>query len=77
MQLVERFKDSKDELVIPGGLEILKLFTPYAKLIDVAETTELVPGDLIFDDWDPGDFELVRVNVWADCRTLHLERQKM
>jgi hypothetical protein len=50
MKLVERFQDSDDELVIPGGLEELKLFTPFAQVVDVAETAELVPGDLVFDD---------------------------
>lgn len=75
MELVERFRDSEDELVVIGGLIVLKLFTPFASSLDVAETTELVPGDLVFDDWDKGDFELVSTKVWADGRTLHYERK--
>ena len=55
-------------------LEILRVFTPYAKVVYVAETSELVPGDLIFDDWDQGDFELVSVKEWTEGRTVHLER---
>ena len=76
MELVERFKDSADELMIPGGQVVLKLFTPYAKIVDVAETTELVPGDLIFDDWDKGDFELIHTDEWNGGRTLHYVRKK-
>jgi len=76
MELVERFKDSDDELMIPGGQVVLKLFTPYAKIVDVAETTELVPGDLIFDDWDKGDFQLTHTEEWIGGRTLHYTRKK-
>ena len=75
MELVDRFKDSEDELTVIGGLIILKLFTPYAASLDVAETTELVPGDLVFDDWDKGNFELVDTTVWRDGKTLHYERK--
>ena len=49
------------------------MFTPYARAVDVAEPSELVPGDLVFDDWDRGDFELINVEQWKDVRTLHLE----
>ena len=51
MELVRRFQDSDDELLVPGGLQVLKLFTLCARVVDVAEAPELVPGDLIFDDW--------------------------
>lgn len=74
MELVERFKDSDDELMIPGGLDILKLFTPHAQVVDVAETTELIPGDLVFDDWDQGDFELVSMKEWEGGKTLQYKR---
>lgn len=50
------------------------MFTPYARLVDAAETTEFVPGDLIFNDWDGGNFELVSVKGWDGGRTLHYER---
>jgi dihydrofolate reductase len=46
-QLVERLQHSEDELNVIGGRTILKLFTPLAQELDVAEKTELVPGDLI------------------------------
>ncbi len=75
MELVERFKDSSDELTVIGGLTILKLFTPYASEIDVAETDELVPGDLVFDDWDKSDFKLVSSRDWKDGRTMHYVRK--
>jgi hypothetical protein len=46
-QLVERFQHSEDELGVIGSRTILELFTPFAQELDVAEKTELVPGDLI------------------------------
>jgi len=45
------------------------VFTPYAKVVDVAETSQLIPGDLIFDNWDQADIELVSVKEWTDGRT--------
>ena len=75
MELARRFQDSDDELLVPGGLQVLKLFTSCAQVVDVAEAPELVPGDLIFDDWEQGDFELVSVKEWDSGRTLHLERK--
>ena len=75
MALVRRFQDSDDELVVPGGQQVPKLFTPYARVVDVAETSELVPGDLIFGDWGKGDSEVVSVKEWDGGRTLHLERK--
>ncbi|MCE7743686.1 MAG: hypothetical protein GPJ52_00980 [Candidatus Heimdallarchaeota archaeon] len=59
MELVNRFQDSEEELAVVGDLEVLKLFTPYTKIIDFAETTELVVGNQVFDDWDNGQFELI------------------
>lgn len=77
MELVQRFRNSDDELMIPGGAEVLKLFTPYANIVDVAETTKLVPGDLIFDEWDKGDFKLVMAKDWDGGKQLRYERKNI
>lgn len=76
MELVERFKNSQDELLVIGGAIILNLFTPYASTLDIAEASELVPGDLVVDAWDNGDFELVSSKEWEGGRTLHYERKR-
>ena len=75
MELVKRYKDSKDELLVAGGLTIFKLFLPFAYSLDVAESDELVPGDLIFNEWDQGDFELVSSKEWKGFKTLHFIRK--
>ena len=59
MKLVKMYKDSEDELLVAGRLTIFKLFLPFAYSLDVAESDELITGDLTFDEWDQGDFELV------------------
>lgn len=75
MKLVERYRHSEDELTVPGGLAVLKLFTPYASRVDVAMTDELIPGNLVFADWDRGDFDLVSSEKWEGGQTRHLLRK--
>jgi dihydrofolate reductase len=58
--LVKRYKDSDDELLVLGGLSVWTAFLPYADRIRTAETYKNVPGDLVFDAWDQGDFVLVK-----------------
>ena len=74
LELVDRYKSSIDELIIVGGLTIFKLFTPHANVFEVAETKELIPGDLVFNDWDREDLHLISSKDWEGFRTLHYER---
>lgn len=74
-ELVSKYQFGSDELLVVGGLTIFKLFTPFAKILDVAETDELVPGNLIFDTWDNGDFELVSEKQLDGFRTLRYVRK--
>jgi len=60
LEMVDQYKDSDDELLILGGLNVFKLFTLFAAELDVAEADELIPGDLVYDEWDKGEFELIR-----------------
>jgi dihydrofolate reductase len=52
-ELVERYRDSQDELVIVGGLAMFGYFLPHAHRLDISESHHLVPGDLVFDAWEP------------------------
>lgn len=74
MDLVHRYSDSDDELVVVGGPTVWRLFTPYARRIDVAETAEAVAGDVVYDDFEDGEFALVSEEPWEGGRTLHYER---
>lgn len=77
MELVNRFKDSEDELVVIRGLQILKLFFPYAKDTKCAVTNESVPGDLVFDEMKTVvGFKLVDSKEWSTEKTLHYVRTK-
>lgn len=74
MDLVHRYSDSDDELVVVGGPTLWRLFTPYARKVDVAESAEPVTGDVVYDDFEDGEFTLVGQDPWAGGRTLHYER---
>jgi hypothetical protein len=74
MDLVHRYADSDDELLVAGGPTAWRLFTTYARRIDVAELAEPVAGDLVYDEFENGDFTLVRQETWEGGRTLHFER---
>lgn len=57
-ELVAQYKESDDELLVLGGLSVWTAFLPHADSIRTAETYKNVPGDLIFNAWDGGDFAL-------------------
>lgn len=60
MELVEKFKNSKETLSVVGGKIIFDLFTPYANEIFVMEPTIDLPGELIYDSYmDESTFKLV------------------
>jgi len=59
MELVDKYGGGEGELLIVGGKTIFKLFLPYTTSLDIAETHELVPGDIVFDDWLSAGFEKV------------------
>ena len=77
MELVERFKESEDKLLVSGGGIVLKLFIPYASSLDLAEYDDLHPGDLIFDEWDDCSFEVVQSKEWDGGRTMHCRRSSV
>lgn len=56
--LAQEYQQSEDELLVLGGLETWRKFLPYANRLKIAETHKNVPGDLVFNEWDNGDFEL-------------------
>jgi len=62
--LVTKYQESEEELLVAGGLSIFKLFLPYAQQIDVAQSYQLIPGDIVFTEWDDGRFMLEDWEVW-------------
>lgn len=74
--LIDQYKDSEDELLIVGGLSMFNLFVPYAQRLDIAESDELVPGDVVFDSWENEPFTLESEEQWEGFRVLHYRRTK-
>jgi|GEM_PF-137679 len=67
--LIDRFAHSDEELLVVGGRTVFELFLDHADQIDVAVTDERVPGDVVFDRWDDGRFELDAETHWEGGRT--------
>lgn len=76
MELVNQYKDSDEELLVVGGATIFKLFLPFTASFDVALSDESVPGDVIFDDWDYGDFEVAGSKTWEGFTIYHYVRKR-
>ena len=51
---------NEQELLVLGGQTVFQLFMPLAHRVDVALVNELVPGDLLLEGWDNGQFSLER-----------------
>ncbi len=68
--LIERFEHSDEELLVAGGRKTLQLFAAHAAKADIAMTHELVPGDLVFRDWE-GRFLLDGEDAWEGGVTRH------
>lgn len=62
-QLIAKYKNSDEELLVLGGLSTWRRFLPCAQHIRTVETLKNVPGDLVFKDWDDGSFMLAREQV--------------
>lgn len=58
-ELVERYQDSAEELLVVGGLSMFRYFAPFALQFDVAMSDHRVPGDLVFDDWTRQGLSLI------------------
>ena len=48
---------------------------PFAASFDVALSDELVPGDVVFEGWDSGDFEVTDSKQWEGFTTYHYVRK--
>jgi len=64
MELVQKYKDSKESLIVIGGKEIFMLFLPYASQINVAMTDKKLPGDIVFKEWKTFNLRLKKIEEW-------------
>ncbi|GAB3481921.1 dihydrofolate reductase [Marinomonas epiphytica] len=74
--LIEQYQNSEEELLVIGGLSVFKQILPYADRLEVLEIDEPVAGDLVFTEWDNGDFSVTTSLPWDGGKTTFLKRQK-
>ena len=75
MELVNKYKDSKERLVVIGGKEIFMLFLPYASEINVAMTNKLIPGDIVFKEWKTFNIRLHKIEEWQGGITYYYSKR--
>ena len=75
MELVYKYKDSKDSLVVIGGKEILMLFLPYASEINVVITNKKTPGDTVFKEWKTFNLRLKKIEEWPGGITYYYSKK--
>jgi dihydrofolate reductase len=75
MDLVTKFKDSRECLSVIGGKEIFMLFLPYASEINVAMTNKKIPGDIIFREWKTFNLRLKKIEEWSGGITYYYTKR--
>lgn len=76
-QLIKRYQNSSDTLLVLGGLSMWQLFLPYANELRIAQTHRNVPGDLVFSEWTKSNFELVKQKQGNKLATLIYQRKAL
>jgi hypothetical protein len=57
MELVNQYKDSEEGLVKTDGVTKYKLFLRFSQTLDICLSDDMVPGDLVFNVWDNGNYK--------------------
>lgn len=74
-EVLKKYKNSEEELVVIGGATIYRLSVPYADLIVLTH----IKGDYTGDTWFPvfeQDFEVEKEEVLSDIATVKYYRRK-
>lgn len=56
--ILEKYKDSEDEIFIIGGAEIYKEFLPYCKNLYITKVHSDFDGDAFFPEFDTKNYEI-------------------
>lgn len=75
MELVQKYKDSRETLTVRGDKEILMLFLPYASEINVVITDKKMPGDVFFKEWKTFNLRLRKINEWSGGITYYYTKK--
>jgi len=59
-EILERYKDTKEELFVVGGAEIYKEFLPYAKRLYITEIKQAFEADTFFPNFDKEEYDVIK-----------------
>ncbi|BDD07240.1 dihydrofolate reductase [Aureibacter tunicatorum] len=76
MQVVEKYKDSDEVLVVGGGKVVWELFLPFADEMTVAIYDEELPWDIEFSSWKDAPMVEVRRDHYEGGVTVYYEKEK-
>ena len=74
MQVVEKYKNTDDVLIVGGGAALWELFLPYADEITIACTDEPLAGDITFSAWRDVPMIEQQKDDWQGGSTIYLKR---
>jgi len=73
MQVVNKYKDSGDVLIVGGGAVVWELFLPYADEIVIACTDEPLAGDIRFTSWRDLPMTEKHRELWQGGTTFYFQ----
>jgi hypothetical protein len=73
-QIVDRYRDSDEVLVVGGGKVMWELFLPYADEMAVACCDKALPGDIEFRSWKEEPMVELRRDLWEGGATIYYKR---
>ncbi len=75
-ELIKRFHDSPEELLVMADVNTFSLFLPYASSMDVVDTDIGLTCNAIFDRRDDENFSITSGRTSGGVRILHYERRE-
>lgn len=76
MDVVRRYKNSKDEVYICGGAKIFELFLPYVNEMIISHIDEEYDGDSWFPKWNKSEF-FVEKTIEKKNFTIKIYKRKL
>jgi dihydrofolate reductase len=76
MQVVDKYKNSVEVLIVGGGKEVWELFLPYADEMLVACCDKALPGDIEFSSWKDAPMVETKRELWNGGATIYYKRDR-
>jgi dihydrofolate reductase len=75
MDVVEKYKDSEEILIVGGGKVVWELFLPYADEMIIACCDKALPGDIEFNSWLNEPMVEIKREQWDGGATIYYKRE--